>query len=51
MKNPQNDLKIIKIHPVLAEIDADSARGVPISKGDPQRGVEGSENLNPDIFG
>jgi len=30
MKNPQNDLKIIKIHPVLAEIDADSARGVPI---------------------
>ena len=30
MKNSQNDLKIIKIHPVLAEIDADSARGVPI---------------------
>jgi len=51
MKNPQNDLKIIKIHPVLAEIDADSARGVPISKGGPQRGVEGSENLNPNIFG
>jgi len=43
MKNPQNDLKIIKIHPVglLAEIDADSARGVPISKGGPIGGSRG----------
>jgi len=38
MKNPQNDLKVIKIHPVLAEIDADLARGVPISKGCPGPG-------------
>ena len=51
MKNPQNDHKIITIHPVLAEIDADSARWGPDIERGPPEGVEGSENLNPDIFG
>jgi len=49
MKNPQNDLKIIKIHPVLVEIDADSARGVPISKGAPGGG-RGVRKFEPQHF-
>jgi len=46
-KKPQNDLKIIKIYPVLAETDADSARGVPISKGAPAGGSRGPKIWTP----
>ena len=51
IKNPQNDLKIMKIPSLLPKICAGSVRGASRDLNAPQRGVEGSENLNPAIFG